>query len=68
MNWRVACTLAAVRLIYSCLFLRAERRPDGVRTFRMKASPPQPTSHGEDSFRRVFGVSAHAPIGRAQYG
>jgi hypothetical protein len=40
------------------LFLRAERGPDGVRTFRMRAAEPEPTSHGEDSFRRVFGVPA----------
>ena len=40
------------------LFLRAERRPDGVRTFRLISGQPQPTSHGEDSFRRVFGFPA----------
>jgi len=50
------------------LFLRAERRPDGVRTFRIKAGPPEPTSHGEDSFCRVFGAPARAPNQRAQYG
>jgi hypothetical protein len=50
------------------VFLRAERRPDGVRTFRMKAGPPQPTSHGQDSLRRVFGAPARAPNQRAQYG
>jgi hypothetical protein len=37
------------------LFLRAERRPDGLRTFRLIPGEPEPTSHGEDSFRRVFG-------------
>jgi len=42
------------------LFLRAERRPDGVRTFRMKPAQPEPTSYGEDSFRRVFGAPAGA--------
>jgi hypothetical protein len=42
------------------LFVRAERRPDGVRTFRLKPGEPEPTSYGEDSFRRVFGISAHA--------
>jgi hypothetical protein len=40
------------------LFLRAERRPDGVRTFRLIPGEPKPTSHGEDSFRRVFGIPA----------
>jgi MutS domain V len=37
-------------------FLRAERRPDGARTFRLIPGEPEPTSYGEDSFRRVFGV------------
>lgn len=40
------------------LFLRAERRPDGVRTFRLIPGRPEPTSHGEDSFRRIFGIGA----------
>jgi DNA mismatch repair ATPase MutS len=40
------------------LFLRAERRPDGVRTFRLLPGEPEPTSYGEDSFLRVFGVPA----------
>src|SRR5271156_2503842 len=42
------------------LFLRAERRPDGVRTFRLTPGKPEPTSYGEDSFRRIFGIAAHA--------
>jgi MutS domain V len=42
----------------SYLFLRAERRPDGVRTFRLIPGEPEPTSYGVDSFRRVFGVPA----------
>lgn len=37
------------------LFLRAERRPDGRRTFRILEGEPLPTSHGEDVYRRVFG-------------
>ncbi|WP_343709903.1 DNA mismatch repair protein [Mycobacterium sp.] len=41
------------------LFLRAQRRPDGTRTFRLLPAEPEPTSHGEDSFRRVFGIPAH---------
>ena len=40
------------------LFLRAERRADGTRTFRLMPGEPEPTSYGEDSFRRVFGVPA----------
>ncbi|MCL6538222.1 MAG: hypothetical protein K6T28_06530 [Acidothermus sp.] len=38
------------------LFLRAERLPDGRRTFRLVPGMPEPTSHGEDSYRRIFGV------------
>jgi MutS domain V len=40
------------------LFLRAQRRPDGVRTFRLEPGQPEPTSYGEDSFRRVFGTAS----------
>jgi MutS domain V len=38
------------------LSLRAERRPDGSRTFRIGPGEPEPTSHGADSYRRVFGA------------
>jgi DNA mismatch repair ATPase MutS len=41
----------------TALFLRAERRPDGTRTFRMLPDKPLPTSYGEDSYRRVFGLT-----------
>jgi hypothetical protein len=37
------------------LFLKAERKADGRRTFRMVEGAPLPTSHGEDSYRRIFG-------------
>ncbi len=36
-------------------FLRAERREDGTRTFKLLAGPPLPTSFGEDLYRRIFG-------------
>ncbi len=36
------------------VFLRAERRPDGTRTFKLAAGAPLPTGFGEDLFRRVF--------------
>ncbi len=39
----------------SALFLRAERQPDGRRTFRLVEGKPLPTSFGEDSYRRIFG-------------
>ncbi len=42
------------------LFLRAERRPDGARTFRLSPGKPERTSYGQDSFRRIFGVGADA--------
>lgn len=40
----------------SALFLRAERRADGDRTFRVLEGEPLPTSHGEDVYRRIFGA------------
>jgi MutS domain V len=42
----------------SALFLRAERTPDGGRTFRVLPNEPLPTSYGEDSYRRIFSLSA----------
>jgi DNA mismatch repair ATPase MutS len=43
------------------LFLRAERQPDGHRTFRLRPGEPLPTSHGQDLYRQVFGVAGGAP-------
>lgn len=37
------------------LFIRAERLPDGKRTFRMVPGEPERTSYGFDSYRRIFG-------------
>ncbi len=37
------------------LFLKAERLPDGTRTFRLLSAPPEPTAYGEDLLRQVFG-------------
>jgi len=37
------------------LFLRAQRQPDGRRTFRLAEGEPLPTSHGQDVYREVFG-------------
>jgi hypothetical protein len=39
----------------TALFLRAEREPDGRRTFKLLEGRPLPTSYGEDSYRRIFG-------------
>jgi DNA mismatch repair ATPase MutS len=35
-------------------FLRAERLPDGRRTFRVVDGEPLPTSHGQDLYERIF--------------
>ena len=45
------------------LFLRAVRRDDGVRTFRLIPAEPEPTSYGEDSFLRIFGTPVGADVG-----
>ncbi len=36
------------------LFLRAERREDGVRTFKIKEGKPLPTSFGRDLYYKIF--------------
>lgn len=40
------------------LFLRAERRPDGARTFRLLEGEPLQTSYGEDVYTAIFGAAA----------
>ncbi len=40
----------------TALFLRAERQPDGRRTFKFVEREPLPTSYGEDAYRRIFGT------------
>jgi hypothetical protein len=44
----------------TALFLRAERQPDGRRTFKLVAREPLPTSYGEDSYRRIFSTGQAA--------
>jgi hypothetical protein len=44
----------------AALFLRAERRPDGHRTFRLLPGEPLPTSYGEDVYQEVFGAAQQA--------
>ncbi len=39
------------------LFLRAERDPDGRRSFRLAVASPLPTSYGADLYREVFNDS-----------
>lgn len=36
------------------MFLRAERRADGERTFKLTEAEPLQTSYGEDLYRRIF--------------
>jgi len=50
----------------NALFLRAERQPDGRRTFRLTEGEPLPTSYGEDSYRRIFGTAGPAPATAAE--
>ena len=38
----------------SILFLRAQRLEDERRTFKVVEAEPEPTSHGEDVYRRIF--------------
>ncbi|WP_175709155.1 MutS-related protein [Burkholderia ambifaria] len=42
------------------LFLRADRRADGVRTFKLVEGPPLRTSFGEDLYRQIFVEPASA--------
>jgi DNA mismatch repair ATPase MutS len=44
------------------LFLRAERLAGGARTFRLLEGEPLPTSHGDDLYRRIFGLVPDPPI------
>jgi DNA mismatch repair ATPase MutS len=53
----------------TALFLRAQRQADGSRTFKLVEGEPLPTSYGEDSYRRIFGVpSAAEPAALAERG
>ncbi len=40
----------------AALFLRAERRADARRTFRLTEGEPEPTSYGPDLYERIFGA------------
>lgn len=43
------------------VFLRPERLPSGERTYRLLPARPEPTSHGLDVYRTVFGGAAGQP-------
>lgn len=47
------------------VFLRAGRRPDGTRSFRLLPGEPLQTSYGEDVYQAVFGTDGTAPGGDA---
>jgi len=40
------------------LFLRAERKPDGTRTFKLLEGQPLETSYGEDLYRQIFDLDS----------
>jgi DNA mismatch repair ATPase MutS len=44
------------------IFLRAERRADGTRTFRLAPGEPLETSYGEDVYRKIFAVKTEEGI------
>jgi hypothetical protein len=50
----------------SALFLRAEREPDGRRTFRLREGAPMATSFAADVFEQVFGEPARERAGSAR--
>ena len=47
------------RKMQNSVFLRAERRADGTRTFRMIEGEPQQTSYGKDLYDRIFGETVY---------
>ncbi len=49
------------RHVQDALFLRAERLPDGTRTFQLAEGRPLETSYGEDLYREVFGAGVAEP-------
>jgi DNA mismatch repair protein MutS len=45
--------------VQNVLFLRAERLPDGRRTFKVKEGDPLETSYGVDLYTRIFTAEGH---------
>jgi len=45
----------------NAIFLRAERRPDGTRTFRLIEGEPLRTSYGEDLYHRILTNASAMP-------
>jgi DNA mismatch repair ATPase MutS len=48
--------------IDEALFLRAERQPDGRRTFKLLPGEPLETSYGVDLYEEIFGERESAPL------
>ncbi len=49
------------RKLRGAMFLRAERRPDGARSFRLIEKEPLQTSHGKDLYESVFNGRERLP-------
>jgi DNA mismatch repair ATPase MutS len=49
--------------IKNILFLRAERRTDGTRTFKLVEAEPLETSYGPDLYEKIFRVGEESPEG-----
>jgi DNA mismatch repair ATPase MutS len=50
---------------FPSMFLRAERREDGVRTFRLIEAEPLQTSFGQDLYQQIFGEDAGPEVDTA---
>jgi DNA mismatch repair ATPase MutS len=46
------------RTMTDAIFVRAERKADGTRTFRLAEGEPLQTSFGEDLYREIFALRA----------
>ncbi|MGH7781701.1 MAG: MutS-related protein [Candidatus Binataceae bacterium] len=53
------------RMTENAIFLRAERQPDGGRSFRLVEGEPLQTSYGEDLYERIFNPN-RAPRDRSR--
>jgi hypothetical protein len=53
------------RKMQDAIFLRAERKEDGTRTFRLLEGEPLETSYGEDLYRQIFGSEEGVPGGQS---
>jgi DNA mismatch repair ATPase MutS len=68
--WLVTHLVSGARTLYQrgssdALFLRAERRDDGVRSFRLVEGEPLQTSFGEDLYRQVFSPQTREALSNA---